>query len=991
MMGALQHRWNGLGVVGKLSITLGLMLTLVIFVGLVASVALENVRSRIDDVVSRSMHIQRLALELESELQQAHQAEKSFFLKWSSTGFEKARDTYAVRCIELVEKASLVNGNLQSALRDAHASGIGQGVFDVDATRLSDITRQYAASFREAVDMVGSVTVLQEKLIDSANAGEKLLQQAGRDDRLAMLRLARLHGSRYIATKDREHLVRAIALVEQFQQVVRDDVLLTDETRAALFDYIADTRKDIGSILEAGRQLAEMMQNIDRLLAQIDPLVGNLTASITDDVQGIRSGINEASHFAVASVSVALLVATVLAVFVFRLLYSAVGKNVLVLSNAARELSLGNLSARAHIGTKDEFGKLADAFNGMAERITSLVGRLEEQAATASDRLLEAIESISDGFALYDENDNLVLCNTEYQEIDRLCAECFSPGESFESIIRTKVYAGVYRDAIGREEEWIFGRMTMHRAPQGSFEQRLSDGRCLLVSEYKTDKGEIASVVSDITHRKKAEEELFTLNADLEEAVRERTKVLVTKTRELQQANQRLMELDEMKSTFLSTVSHELRTPLTSLLGFSKLINRDFTRIFMPRADDPRSRHIGERIQSNLEIINNEGKRLTRLINDVLDLSRIETGRVEWRDETMDLGEVVRSAVRSVSGEFSQKPGVELVTGDVESLPHIQGDPDRILQVFINLLNNAAKFTEKGVVTIEGESNGQGYVVVRVRDTGVGISQESLGSIFDKFQQANQGDTLKTATGGSGLGLAICKHIVERYNGHIWAESAPGEGTVMTVALPSSCVAPRKNPSFSATILVVDDDPAMLDLLGAALGREGYRTICARDGEEALEKTREHRPDLISMDLFMPGVSGREAIARLRSDKELASIPILIVSVDERCGTAGADAVINKPVDVAQYLERIRALLGERSLDRPVFALNVREFADSCIDGGNIRYCSEEELLTLLDDEFPGAVVVPDGAASCVDLDRIGRSRVVQFMSVPGTVTRESE
>lgn len=976
--------------VAKLSITLGFMLCLVIFVGLVASVALENVRSRTDDVVGRSMHIQRLALELESGLQQAHQAEKSFFLKWPTIGFEQARDTYAVRCIGLVKNAALVNENLQLALRDARASGIGQGAFSLNTDLLSQFTQKYAASFHEAVSIVERLNTLQTDLGKAADAGEKLLMDIGRDDLLAGHRMARVHGARYFATRNRSHMIKALSLMDAFEQNAQDDVLLQEKDRNILLSHASTARLLIDAILEADIRLAGKVQDFDLQLSRLAPLVNDLTASITDDAQGIRSGIDEATNLAVASVAGALLVAIVLAVFIFRLLYASVGRNVLTLSNAARELSRGNLSARAHIRTKDEFGKLASAFNGMAGRITKLVDRLEQQAATASDRLMEAIESISDGFALYDKNDNLVLCNSKYLEIDRSHPESFMPGMSFESIVRHNAMAGIYREAIGREEEWVFERMARHRDPDRPFEQRLADGRCLLVSEYKTDQGEIVSVVSDISKRKNAEEELFTLNADLETAVRERTKVLVAKTRELQRANQRLMELDEMKSSFLSTVSHELRTPLTSLLGFSKLINRDFTRIFMPTATDAKARRIGERIQSNLDIINNEGQRLTRLINDVLDLSRIETGRVDWRDESMDLAEAVRTAAQSVSGEFSQKPDVDLVIGDVDSLPLILADPDRMLQVFINLLNNAAKFTDAGSVTIDGEINCHGYVILRVRDTGVGISPDNIESIFDKFQQANQGDTLKAAAGGSGLGLAICRHIVEHYNGHIWAESKPGQGTVMTVALPPGCIVSRKNDRTSTTVLVVDDDPAMVDLLSSLLGNEGYCTITARNGVEALEKARKHKPDLISMDLFMPGLSGREAIVRLREDESLASIPILIVTVDRDGGDAGGDAVLDKPVDAERYLAGVRSLLGERAERGPVLAVSSSIFSGCGLGVQDVKHCDEEELLSLLDEEFKGMVVVPDAGADSVDLERIGRSEAVQFLSVPRTPGRDS-
>lgn len=279
--------------------------------------------------------------------------------------------------------------------------------------------------------------------------------------------------------------------------------------------------------------------------------------------------------------------------------------------------------------------------------------------------------------------------------------------------------------------------------------------------------------------------ESIELRHNLEQKVELRTKDLFKKTVELKEANRRLKELDQMKSGFLSSVSHELRTPLTSVLGFAKLIRKDFSKNFVPMArNNERAEKKAGRIIENLDIIMREGERLTRLINDVLDLAKIESGRFEWRDEVFQVYEAIHQAVQAAIGLFAQKPEVNFSTNIARDLPRIKADPDRLVQVIINLLNNAAKFTEKGSVDLHASTRADGWVEVSIHDTGIGIPPDDIDKVFDKFHQVTTDDTLKDKPKGSGLGLAICRQIIERYGGRIWAESKIDGGSIFTFALP---------------------------------------------------------------------------------------------------------------------------------------------------------------------------------------------------------------
>jgi signal transduction histidine kinase len=298
----------------------------------------------------------------------------------------------------------------------------------------------------------------------------------------------------------------------------------------------------------------------------------------------------------------------------------------------------------------------------------------------------------------------------------------------------------------------------------------------------------ILLLLANIRGRRRAEAELAQLNHGLEEMVEERTAQLVDRSRQLERANAELTKLDELKTAVLNTVSHDLRTPLTSVLGFCKLIDRDFNKHFMPlaeengeRGDDLKNR--AERIRANLAIIELEGERLTRLVNDFLDLSRIESGRSVWNDRQFDPAPLIERAGPLLHGYFADS-AVSLDIDVAGPLPRIVADPDRLLQVIGNLVGNGAKFTRRGTVRLSASATDSGWLRVAVSDTGIGIPPEELARVFDTFYQVRGDTTDRRVVRGSGMGLAICRRIVEHYGGTITAQSTPGKGSVFIFTLP---------------------------------------------------------------------------------------------------------------------------------------------------------------------------------------------------------------
>jgi signal transduction histidine kinase/CheY-like chemotaxis protein len=413
-------------------------------------------------------------------------------------------------------------------------------------------------------------------------------------------------------------------------------------------------------------------------------------------------------------------------------------------------------------------------------------------------------------------------------------------------------------------------------------------------------------------------------------------------------------EANEAKSAFLSTVSHELRTPLTSVIGFAKIIRKRLIDKLFPLINDSNGRvqKTMEQVSQNLNVVVSEGERLTTLINDVLDLAKIEAGKMEWHTETISMTEIIDQAVAATGAVFENKK-LKLKKSVDKNIPDIQGDKDKLIQVLINLLSNSAKFTEKGSVncsvkTIKNE------IIISIIDTGMGISREDQTKVFDKFKQV--GDTLTDKPKGTGLGLPICKEIIEHHGGRIWVESELGKGSTFAFSLPiteedqyilnlDDMVKELKKQVFHTapnsrdrkqTILVVDDEKHIRDLLRQELSDSGYTVKEAVNGKDAIEIIRKEIPDLVILDVMMPEMNGFDVAAILKNDPLTMDIPILILSIvqDKDRGTRlGVDRYLTKPIDTDKLFKEVGSLLDQGKSKKKVMIVDentstVRTLAD---------------------------------------------------------------
>jgi signal transduction histidine kinase/DNA-binding response OmpR family regulator len=411
-------------------------------------------------------------------------------------------------------------------------------------------------------------------------------------------------------------------------------------------------------------------------------------------------------------------------------------------------------------------------------------------------------------------------------------------------------------------------------------------------------------MLGQIQEREKA---LQNAHDELEQRVRERTTQLAAANKELELQNREVERANQLKSQFLASMSHELRTPLNAILGFSELLSRE-----VPITKT-------EKYKRWLEHILHGGKHLLQLVNDVLDLSKIEAGRIELSLENF----AVEAAIPEVLSNIRQLAMTKKIQVDVQSQSDVKVYADRIRfkQILYNLLSNAVKFTSEGGDIKLNVTRDDRFAHISVTDNGIGILPEDQKVVFDEFRQV--GKTTRGVTEGTGLGLAITKRLVEQQSGTIAISSELGKGSKFTFTLPLSQEAPETQESSSATgivlgrkkplVLVVDDETPARELLVSYLAPEGYETATASSGAEGLLKALELLPDAITLNMLMPGKNGWEILHRLKTTPATVAIPIVIVSgVDDkgRGFAVGASEYLVKPVKKEVLLAALEKHLG---------------------------------------------------------------------------------
>jgi PAS domain S-box-containing protein len=554
----------------------------------------------------------------------------------------------------------------------------------------------------------------------------------------------------------------------------------------------------------------------------------------------------------------------------------------------SNNLADGKLSDRASLSGSDEVAQISTAFDRMATKIQENTKALE----LSEERYNIAISGTNDGLWDWDLRSNEVYYSPVWMKIlgyeSNPLPLVFS---TWSDNVHPEDFVLAEQAVQGhlRGETPIYEHTHRMKHRNGHYIWTFAKGKCLLNEEGKPYR--LVGTITDITAKKEAEEELKMAKEAAEIANR-------------------------TKSEFLANMSHEIRTPMNAILGFSDLLQGMTT-------DD--------RYQSYLQAIRSSGKTLMSLINDILDLSKIEAGKLQLSYEGINLRALINDIQQIFSVKATEK-GIQLLATVDESVPEaIAFDEVRLRQILFNMVGNAIKFTEQGHVSIQVSSSWSAeqkiQLVLQIQDTGIGIAPENQTRIFDIFTQSEGQSTRKY--GGTGLGLTITRRLTEMLGGSIKLTSELGKGSIFTLIFPSVIIEThthqisKHNQDIDfkqfvpATILIVDDIESNRYLLRSFFQSTEHTILEASDGYEAIQMAKNHHPDVIIMDILMPNLDGQEATLWLRNNPDTATIPILILTASLMIGLRTqlephCQGFLTKPLVRADLVEALKGILTLR-------------------------------------------------------------------------------
>ena len=697
---------------------------------------------------------------------------------------------------------------------------------------------------------------------------------------LTDLAVSLLRQSEGNAKAARERLIKSLDELERRQPdvmgVLRKEIDEFERSAMRAVEQYTDDQRVL-----ANTSIAEARQHSVVINDRLEALVDDLNAQVVRAREQIVADVARTTDLAYLIVAAAIVLGLAITLVVLRSILGPLHDVVAAMNG----ITAGNLQTAIPAGTGGEIGTMANTLRLFRKSIVERE-RLAEETERQRRMIATALETIPDGFVLYDSQDHLVMCNNKFRDLYPKVDDVLMPGTPFPSILRAVVDRGMV-DLDGRTpDQWIAERLAQHRDPKGFPEYRYGNVWAR-VSERRTPDGSTVSVFTDISELKKRQSELEKATVEADSANR-------------------------AKSVFLANMSHELRTPLNAIIGYSEMLQEISEEQSL------------KDFSGDLSKIQDAGRHLLSLISDILDLSKIEAGKLEIYLEDVQLPDLVEE-VRVIVAPLTAKNSNRLEINCPPDIGSLHTDRTKLKQSMLNLLSNASKFTANGTIALDVKRGAWGpgsMVTFIIRDTGIGMTQEQVARLFQAFSQADASTTKRY--GGTGLGLTITRRFCEILGGAVTVASEAGKGSTFTITLPdrsarhepaataSAATDGAAEPGNAPLVMVVDDDTSARDLLAAVLRKEGLRVAEAESGEAAIKLARKIRPDAITLDIVMPRMDGWSVLTALKSDPELAGIPVIVVTITTDRGVAlslGAADFMTKPIERSRLVSILNTLL----------------------------------------------------------------------------------
>jgi PAS domain S-box-containing protein len=602
--------------------------------------------------------------------------------------------------------------------------------------------------------------------------------------------------------------------------------------------------------------------------------------------------------------------------------------------DAAQSLAAGNYSVTLSTTGPNDVRQLAKSFRRMTEVIRDRDEKLKEQY----DLTRTILKTAAEGIITFDDHGHIIDSNQAAVKMFGYSSERDLIGVRAASLMELPVRLTDSSSDSNSDSIRLFEQIT--RMSSAIQKGRRKDGSWFWLEVTFSDipsRRLYTGIFRDVTARKEAEDKVQQMNAELEHRVQERTAELAEAMSKLELALSEAKAAAKAKDTFVANMSHELRQPLNIIIGYTESIKED--------AEDNKE----DALVTDLNKVLTAAKHLLGLINDILDLAKIEAGKLDFNIQDFPISNLLKD-VSTFVDPLSKKNNNKFLLDIPNDLGSMKADELRVRQILLNLLSNACKFTSNGTITLRVRRNPQPEeLAFTVTDTGKGMTPEQLAKLFQRFVQADSSTTREH--GGTGLGLAITKRLTELMQGRIESSSDFGKGSTFTLYLPihvlptsSSTISPRivvdtsylpspetvlaNNGCSSKTVLVIDDDPEARELMQRFLTKEGYEVLTAKNGEEGLRIAKDRHPCLITLDVLMPGIDGWGILAAIKNDTQTQDIPVVMLSMieDRKRGFAlGASEYITKPIDWQRLGEILRKYIPDHTDSGPILVIEDEE------------------------------------------------------------------